>query len=130
MARRAQLVYDREVPIYEYLCEGCGRVSEVIQKLAEPPPRACPDCGSSHIAKLVSRSAFQLKGGGWYADLYASTNKDSKKPEKGEKADKDKTDKAGKSEAKPAATGGADKPVPAAEKPAAPAKPAPGKAES
>ena len=121
------------MPIYEYLCEGCGRVSEVIQKLAEPPPRACPDCGSSHMAKLVSRSAFQLKGGGWYADLYASTNKDSKKPEKpekGEKADKDKADKPGKSEAKPAAPGGADKPAPAADKPAAPAKPAPGKAES
>jgi putative FmdB family regulatory protein len=127
VARRAQLVYDREVPIYEYLCEGCGRVSEVIQKLAEPPPRACPDCGSSHIAKLVSRSAFQLKGGGWYADLYASTSKDSKKPEKGEKTDKDK---AGKAEAKPPATGGADKPAPAAEKPAVSAKPAPGKAES
>ena len=128
MARRAPVAYDREVPIYEYLCEGCGRVSEVIQKLAEPPPRACPDCGSSHIAKLVSRSAFQLKGGGWYADLYASTNKDSKKPEKGEKADKDKA--ADKAEAKPAAAGGADKPAPAAEKPAAPAKPASGKAES
>ena len=77
------------MPIYEYLCEGCGRVLEVIQKLDEPPPGACPDCGSSHIAKLVSRSAFQLKGGGWYADLYASTSKEPKKPEKAEKAEKE-----------------------------------------
>jgi len=113
LAGGAQLAYDRAVPIYEYLCEGCGRVLEVIQKLDEPPPRACPDCGSSHIAKLVSRSAFQLKGGGWYADLYSSTNKEPKKPEK--------------PEAKATGTGGADKPAPAAEKPAAPAKPTPDK---
>ena len=106
------------MPIYEYLCEGCGNVSEVIQKLDEPPPRACPECGSSHLAKIVSRSAFQLKGGGWYADLYASTNKEPKKPEKADKPD-----------AKAATTGGADQPAPAAEKAAAPAKPPPSKTE-
>jgi putative FmdB family regulatory protein len=66
------------VPIYEYLCEGCGRISEVMQKLTDPAPRTCPECGSHKIAKLVSRSAFQLTGGGWYADLYASRKKDAK----------------------------------------------------
>ncbi len=25
------------------------------------------------MTKLVSRSSFQLKGGGWYSDLYSST---------------------------------------------------------
>lgn len=60
------------MPIYEYLCERCGKVNEVIQKLNEKPPRKCDECGATKLAKLVSRSAFQLKGGGWYADLYSS----------------------------------------------------------
>ena len=60
------------MPIYEYLCEGCGMITELMQKMTDPAPKTCPECGSHRIAKLVSRSAFQLKGGGWYADLYAS----------------------------------------------------------
>jgi putative FmdB family regulatory protein len=68
------------VPIYEYLCEACGRIQEVMQKVSDPPPRSCPECGARKLAKLVSRTAFQLKGGGWYADLYAS-RKDAKKDE-------------------------------------------------
>ncbi len=65
------------MPIYEFLCESCGKVNERLQKLNDPPPARCDECGSSRLAKLVSRSAFQLKGGGWYSDLYAS-----RKPEK------------------------------------------------
>jgi putative FmdB family regulatory protein len=68
------------VPIYEYLCEACGRISEVMQKVSDPAPRSCSECGARKLAKLVSRSAFQLKGGGWYSDLYAS-RKGAKKDE-------------------------------------------------
>ena len=63
------------MPIYEYLCEGCGKVNEKLQKVNDPPPARCDECGSRKLAKLVSRSAFQLKGGGWYSDLYASRKK-------------------------------------------------------
>ncbi len=69
------------MPIYEFLCEACGKVNERLQKLNDPPPARCEECGSKRLAKLVSRSAFQLKGGGWYSDLYAS-----RKPEKPEGA--------------------------------------------
>lgn len=65
------------MPIYEYLCESCGMVNEKLQKLNEPPPARCDECGSKKLAKLVSRSAFQLKGGGWYSDLYASKKKEA-----------------------------------------------------
>jgi len=68
--------YDRPMPIYEYLCEGCGKVNEKLQKVYDPPPGRCDECGSRKLAKLVSRSAFQLKGGGWYSDLYASKKKE------------------------------------------------------
>jgi putative FmdB family regulatory protein len=102
------------VPIYEFLCESCGRITEVMQKVSDPPPRACQECGSRKIAKLVSRTAFQLKGGGWYADLYAS-----KKPADGKAAAAPSP--AAKAEAPPAAAKPTEKP-PAA---AAPAKPSP-----
>ena len=72
------------MPIYEYLCEGCGRVSEVFQKVSDPPPATCSECGSKRLAKIVSRTAFQLKGGGWYADLYASTDPKKKGKDGGE----------------------------------------------
>ena len=60
------------MPIYEYVCESCGRLTETMQKMADPPPPACPECGSGPLARLVSRTTFQLKGGGWYSDLYSS----------------------------------------------------------
>ena len=63
------------MPIYEYLCENCGRITEVMQKVTDRPPATCAECGSKRLAKLVSRTAFQLKGGGWYADLYGSPKK-------------------------------------------------------
>jgi putative FmdB family regulatory protein len=63
------------VPIYEYVCEACGRLTEVMQKVSDPPPPACPECGEPRLARLVSRTSFQLKGGGWYADLYTSAGK-------------------------------------------------------
>ena len=59
------------MPIYEFLCESCGRIEERLQKLTDPPPAACPECGGK-MAKIMSRNSFQLKGGGWYKDLYSS----------------------------------------------------------
>jgi putative FmdB family regulatory protein len=72
------------VPVYEYLCESCGKIHEVMQKMKEPPPSKCGECGSRKLAKLVSHSAFQLKGGGWYSDLYASPKKKEAKEVAGE----------------------------------------------
>jgi putative FmdB family regulatory protein len=74
------------MPIYEYLCEACGMVNEKLQKVNDPPPARCDECGSRKLAKLVSRSAFQLKGGGWYSDLYASKKKVAPAKEGGEAA--------------------------------------------
>ncbi len=59
------------MPIYEYECTSCCNVLEVFQRMTEDPLTTCPDC-SGPVKKLVSVSSFQLKGGGWYADGYAS----------------------------------------------------------
>jgi putative FmdB family regulatory protein len=76
------------MPIYEYECPKCCNVFEVFQRMTEDPLTSCPDC-SGPVKKLVSRSSFQLKGGGWYADGYTckpsngngSKDKKDKKPE-------------------------------------------------
>ena len=65
-------------------------VNEKLQKLTDPPPGRCDECGSKKLAKLVSRSAFQLKGGGWYSDLYASKKKEAPAKEGAEAAPAEK----------------------------------------
>lgn len=58
------------MPIYEYQCESCQDVIEKWQSLSDKPISTCPSC-SGAMKKLISRSSFQLKGGGWYADGYS-----------------------------------------------------------
>jgi putative FmdB family regulatory protein len=60
------------MPVYEYECPACKTVVEVQQRMADAPLSTCPECGGA-VKKIMSRSSFQLKGGGWYADGYSST---------------------------------------------------------
>jgi putative FmdB family regulatory protein len=59
------------MPIYEYACAACGHQFEEWQKMSDPPIRVCPKCKAKKVEKLISQTSFQLKGGGWYSDLYA-----------------------------------------------------------
>jgi predicted nucleic acid-binding Zn ribbon protein len=43
-----------------------------MQRMSDPPRRKCEACGSQALERLISQTSFQLKGGGWYKDLYAS----------------------------------------------------------
>ncbi len=66
------------MPIYEYSCQSCGKTIDVLQKVSDPTPAACTACGTEgSLSRVVSRTSFVLKGGGWYSDLYSSTKKDS-----------------------------------------------------
>ena len=66
------------MPIYEYICEKCGKLTDVMQKVNDPPPGQCEDCGAAGpLSRRMSRTSFVLKGGGWYSDLYGSPKKDS-----------------------------------------------------
>ena len=67
------------MPVYEYECKACEKVFEIQQKMADAPLTKCPECDGP-ITKLMSMSSFQLKGGGWYADGYSSTNGGAAKP--------------------------------------------------
>lgn len=67
------------MPLYEYRCRKCDRTFEVIQKFDDPPVRRCRRNGcSGTVEKLISVSAFHLKGGGWYADGYSKKKKEKK----------------------------------------------------
>lgn len=61
------------MPIYEYECKDCGHVLEAWQNASDPPLDTCPSC-SGCLQKIISMSAFHLKGGGWYADGYGNGN--------------------------------------------------------
>lgn len=63
------------MPIYEYGCQGCGYTFERLQKISDAPVSDCPECAvEGAVKKLVSRSSFVLKGGGWYKDHYGLKN--------------------------------------------------------
>ena len=57
------------MPIYEYRCLDCGHQFELMQKFSDPPAETCTSC-SGTVQKLISRSAFHLKGSGWYVTDY------------------------------------------------------------
>ena len=59
------------MPVYEYECTTCQSVIEIQQKISDAPLASCPECDGP-VRKLMSMTSFQLKGGGWYADGYAS----------------------------------------------------------
>jgi len=71
------------MPVYEYICKGCDHEFEREQRISDSPIRKCPACGSMKAKRLISRTSFVLKGGGWHSDLYSSRRSDSKKSESG-----------------------------------------------
>ncbi|SES90404.1 FmdB family zinc ribbon protein [Stigmatella erecta] len=105
------------MPIYEYACQSCGKIIDVLQKISDPAPAACTECGAENtLSKVVSRSSFVLKGGGWYSDLYSSTKKDgSASSSSGGSAS---TSTSTSTSSAPASTGTASSPAPAASPPA------------
>lgn len=62
------------MPVYEYQCKACQREFEYQQRMSDPDKTTCEVCGGS-LDRLISRTAFQLKGSGWYKDLYSSSQK-------------------------------------------------------
>lgn len=99
------------MPLYEYQCQQCLRITEKIQKFSDSSLTTCPHCGGT-LERTLTAPAVQFKGSGWYKDLYSSAKPQA--PAKG-------------GESAPAASGEAAKP--AADKPSpAPAAPSPSSA--
>jgi putative FmdB family regulatory protein len=107
------------MPTYEYGCRACGQEWEEMQRITAPPTEVCPKCGKPEAHRLISGGTnFILKGGGWYSDLYSSSD-GSKKPEaKAESTAGGEAKTETKSETKPDA-----KPAPPASTPPASSTP-------
>jgi putative FmdB family regulatory protein len=78
------------MPIYEYVCNACGHEFEEWQKINDSPVRKCPKCSKRRVERLVSLSAFHLKGSGWYVTDYGGKKSGSAPNE--ESKDKDSTE--------------------------------------
>jgi putative FmdB family regulatory protein len=66
------------MPIYEYQCEKCSEQFEVMQRISEDALTTCPKdkCpkkrhGKGNLKKMISKTSFSLKGGGWAEDGYS-----------------------------------------------------------
>jgi putative FmdB family regulatory protein len=85
------------MPIYEFECQKCKAHTEVFQKMSDKSPTKCDKCGG-RLEKLVSASAIQFKGSGWYVTDYAGNGK--KAAEKAETDAASASDKASDSDKK------------------------------
>lgn len=66
------------MPIYEYRCEVCGAKEEKIQPLSAAQEHDCSACNApTAMKRQISRTAFTLAGGGWYASGYGAEGKKS-----------------------------------------------------
>lgn len=51
------------MPLYEYQCEACGKITENLRKMADADaPATCESCGSDKTRRI--QSVFAASGGG------------------------------------------------------------------
>jgi putative FmdB family regulatory protein len=99
------------MPIYEFECSACDAVFDRLQKLSDPDPVDCPECGQPRVKRRLTAPAFRLAGSGWYETDFKKDGDrkrnlaDKAEPAKAEPAAEKKAEAKpeGKSEAKPVA---------------------------
>ena len=64
------------MPLYEYRCDSCHKLREVIQKFSDPPLSVCEECGGE-LTRLFSPPSLHFKGSGWYVNDYGKKGKDN-----------------------------------------------------
>ena len=72
------------MPLYEYQCQSCGHLLEVLQKFSDAPLTECSEC-QGKLERLLSAPAIQFKGSGWYVTDYARNSNAGTKDAGGEK---------------------------------------------
>jgi putative FmdB family regulatory protein len=61
------------MPLYEYECDKCHHVFEVMQKFSDEPLSVHEQCGGA-VHRRLSAPALQFKGSGWYITDYAKSS--------------------------------------------------------
>jgi putative FmdB family regulatory protein len=73
------------MPIYAFTCTACGHDYDRLQKLSDPDPIACPQCGADAVKRQLTAPSFRLSGSGWYeTDFKKDGDKKRNLTEKGE----------------------------------------------
>ena len=76
------------MPVYEYICKACDHEFEREQRISDNPLKKCPKCGAMKAKRLISRTSFVLKGGGWYeTDFKGKDKRNAAKTDNGAKSD-------------------------------------------
>jgi putative FmdB family regulatory protein len=57
---------EKTMPIYEFECPACSERFDRLQKLSDPDPDTCPNCGATGVRRRLTAPAFRLAGSGWY----------------------------------------------------------------
>ena len=96
------------MPLYEYKCDSCGNVFEVIQKFSDQPLTVHESCGGA-LERLISTSALQFKGSGWYVNDYGKGNSKEPKPKTDGSQSESKTEKSNGSHASADSSGKSEK---------------------
>ena len=94
------------MPIYEFQCQACGVIIEVLQKISDPHLTDCEACGKAEMKKKVTAAAFRLSGAGWYeTDFKEGDNKKNLTESDSNKKDQNSAnDKSEKSDTKESST--------------------------
>jgi putative FmdB family regulatory protein len=87
------------MPIYGFECDACGHQFDRLQKMSDPDPTECPECGAPTVKRQLTAPSFRLSGSGWYeTDFKKDGDKKRNLTEKGDAPKSDTT-----SDAAPAA---------------------------
>lgn len=54
------------MPLYDYQCRACQKVTEVRHGFKETFTGTCPDCGASDLARVFNPAPILFKGSGFY----------------------------------------------------------------
>lgn len=90
------------MPIYAFSCDACGHEFDRLQKLSDPDPEACPQCGKPAVRRKLTAPSFRLAGGGWYETDFKKDGKRNLAGDAAKPADTKPADTAKPAENKPA----------------------------
>ena len=54
------------MPLYDYRCRACSKVTEVRHGFREAYQGTCPSCGSAELARVFNPAGIVFKGSGFY----------------------------------------------------------------
>ncbi len=98
------------MPVYEYQCDSCGEVFEVLGKFSDEPLTTHEKCGGP-LRRVLSAPALKFKGTGWYVTDYAKGGASGSSPSNGGGKDGAKSESGDKSDST-AKSGASPAPVP------------------